>query len=126
MGHPEPASGLSSMCKLIVTAQSGVIPKNLHYKTPNPKLEGITSGKLKVVAEHTKLPSGFISVNNFGFGGANTHVILNQTLKMEPSKALFEDKSPRLVVHAARTESGAQKIIQKCIDNQTNLEFLNL
>ena len=40
MGHPEPASGLSSMCKLIVTAQSGVIPKNLHYKTPNPKLEG--------------------------------------------------------------------------------------
>lgn len=40
MGHPEPCSGLSSICKIISSVQLGIIPKNLHFNKANPELTG--------------------------------------------------------------------------------------
>lgn len=56
MGHCEPASGLASVAKLIMSAQNGTLPGNLHFKDPNPDIPGLTDGSLKVVTESTAFP----------------------------------------------------------------------
>lgn len=48
MGHSEPASGLSSLAKLLVAMEAGVIPGNLHYSTPNTEIPALTDGRLQV------------------------------------------------------------------------------
>lgn len=48
MGHSEPASGLCSVAKVIVAMERGVIPGNLHYKSPNPDIPALSDGKIKV------------------------------------------------------------------------------
>lgn len=56
MGHSEPASGLSSLAKLLVAMEAGTIPGNLHYSTPNAEIPALTDGRLKV----TTLPQSVI------------------------------------------------------------------
>uniref|UniRef100_A0A915JP73 Fatty acid synthase n=1 Tax=Romanomermis culicivorax TaxID=13658 RepID=A0A915JP73_ROMCU len=76
MGHAEPSSGLASMCKLMIAMESGYIAPNLHFREPNPNIPALLDGRMKVVTEKTPIDAGIIGINSFGFGGANTHVIL--------------------------------------------------
>lgn len=48
MGHSEPASGLCSIAKMVVAMEHGVIPGNLHYKSPNPDIPALSDGRIKV------------------------------------------------------------------------------
>ncbi|CAG9793617.1 unnamed protein product [Diatraea saccharalis] len=49
MGHGERTSGLASIAKLVVALQHGVIPANLHYKSPNTDIPALLDGRLKVI-----------------------------------------------------------------------------
>ena len=48
MGHPEPASGLCGVTKVLLAMQHGVIPPNLHFNSPNPNIPSLFDGRLKV------------------------------------------------------------------------------
>ena len=48
MGHPEPASGLCGVTKVLLAMQHRVIPPNLHFNTPNPDIPSLIDGRLKV------------------------------------------------------------------------------
>lgn len=48
MGHGEPASALSAVIKICVAMECGILPPNLHYKTPNPDIPALLDGRLKV------------------------------------------------------------------------------
>ena len=48
LGHSETASSLVSISKVIIAIHKGIIPGNLHYKNPDPKIKGIHEGRLKV------------------------------------------------------------------------------
>lgn len=48
MGHSEPASGLCSLAKIVIAMESGVIPQNLHFKSPNKDIPALNDGRLKV------------------------------------------------------------------------------
>ena len=48
LGHSETASSLVSISKVIIAIREGIIPGNLHYKNPDPKIKGIHEGRLKV------------------------------------------------------------------------------
>lgn len=52
MGHPEPASGLAGVTKVLLAMQHGVLPGNLHYKKPNPDIPALIDGRLKVEWRH--------------------------------------------------------------------------
>ena len=48
IGHAESASALCGIAKMIISFRTGIIPANLRYKNPNPKIKGLHNGKLEV------------------------------------------------------------------------------
>jgi acyl transferase domain-containing protein len=61
--------------------QHGVIPANLHFATPNPKID-FDGWQLEVVDRPVPLPRNdrplVFGVNSFGFGGTNGHMVIEQ------------------------------------------------
>ena len=51
MGHPEPASGLAALAKVLIAIHDHAIPANLHFNQPNPDIPGLLDGRLKVLRE---------------------------------------------------------------------------
>jgi acyl transferase domain-containing protein/acyl carrier protein len=77
IGHTEGAAGVAGIMKVILALQKGLIPKNLHFKTPN-QLVDWNSLPLKVVAVNTpwKETERIAGVSAFGVTGTNAHVVL--------------------------------------------------
>ncbi|KAI0432409.1 putative polyketide synthase [Xylaria sp. FL1042] len=81
IGHTEAASGLAAIIKGVLCLEKGLIPPSVNYETPNPKLK-LEEWRLKVVTAMEPWPDSLVagprrlSVNNFGYGGSNAHVIL--------------------------------------------------
>jgi len=78
IGHTEPVSGLAAVIKTAFALEYGLIPPNINYETPNPKIP-LNEWRLQVPKTLTEWPLGKLrraSINNFGYGGSNAHVIL--------------------------------------------------
>ncbi|KAH6616126.1 hypothetical protein B0J18DRAFT_485034 [Chaetomium sp. MPI-SDFR-AT-0129] len=80
IGHTEAASGLASVIKVVLALEKGQLPPTANFETPNPKLR-LDEWNLKVATELEPWPAApgeawRASVNNFGYGGSNSHVIL--------------------------------------------------
>lgn len=81
VGHCEAASGLAALVKGVLCLEKGLIPPSVNYETPNPKLK-LHEWHLKVATALEPWPESLVggprrlSVNNFGYGGTNAHVIL--------------------------------------------------
>lgn len=80
IGHSEGAAGLAGLLKAMLAIQHGVIPPNLHFKALNLELQPFYHN-LEAPVERISWPEtrdGIrrASVNCFGFGGTNVHVIL--------------------------------------------------
>lgn len=81
MGHSEPASGLSSLAKLLVAMEAGVIPGNLHYSTPNAEIPALTDGRLQVTnfplsAVKFCLTCSYLTTQNYKFPALGLSVVL--------------------------------------------------
>jgi acyl transferase domain-containing protein len=80
IGHTEAASGLAGLIKVVLAMEKGQIPPSVNFDKPNPKLK-LDEWGLKVATELEPWPATGeeprrASVNNFGYGGTNSHVIL--------------------------------------------------
>ncbi|KAM0332713.1 hypothetical protein ACHAPQ_005672 [Fusarium lateritium] len=81
IGHLEATSGIAGLLKSILVLKHGQIPANLNFIKPKPSLK-LYEKKIKIPSELTKLPTPHnngparVSVNSFGYGGTNCHVIL--------------------------------------------------
>ncbi|OTA60261.1 polyketide synthase-like protein [Hypoxylon sp. EC38] len=77
LGHSEAASGLTSLIKVLLAFDNGKIPPTYGVTKLNPKL-GLESANIRIVTETEQWPRSLrrASINSFGYGGANSHVIL--------------------------------------------------
>ncbi|QIW94584.1 hypothetical protein AMS68_000102 [Peltaster fructicola] len=78
VGHTEATSGIAGVMKAILAVQKGFIPPNAIFDRPNPNID-LELLKVKVPTQLIPWPQGAVrrvSINNFGFGGANAHVIV--------------------------------------------------
>ncbi|TVY75806.1 Reducing polyketide synthase DEP5 [Lachnellula suecica] len=77
LGHSEAASGLTSLLKVILAFENNSIPPTYGVKNLNPKLK-LKSRNFRVVTESEKWPCDIrrASINSFGYGGANAHLIV--------------------------------------------------
>ena len=140
MGHCEPTSGLAGIVKVILSYQHGMIPPNLHYKFPNPRITALLENHLSIVTTPTNLPpNAHIGVNSFGFGGTITHVILRGCEKSNeiprkgdivskvhvPDIAMEKDITMVLPV-TSRTEQGLKELLDFVATYRTDKEVLTL
>ncbi|KAF2008794.1 putative polyketide synthase [Aaosphaeria arxii CBS 175.79] len=79
IGHLESASGILAMIKTTVMLDRGFILPNYDFKVGNPRIPFDDWG-LKVPVRQLPWPRGkrFASVNNFGFGGTNAHIVMER------------------------------------------------
>ena len=80
IGHLESAAGVAGVIKTILAMKHGVIPKHLHFRTPNPDMDWDRL-PLRVTAEPTPWPVSddhppTAGVSGFGWSGTNAHVVL--------------------------------------------------
>ncbi|KAF2267503.1 hypothetical protein CC78DRAFT_490418 [Lojkania enalia] len=79
VGHSEGASGITSLIKAVLALEHKLIPPNINFSVPNPKIP-FEKGNLRVPLESTQWPKdreARVSVNSFGIGGANAHVVID-------------------------------------------------
>lgn len=82
LGHTEPTSGLASVIKVAMALERKTIPPSINFETPNKRLK-LDEWNLKVPRACEEWRAGAdgvrrASVNNFGYGGANAHVIMEE------------------------------------------------
>nr|AHI50027.1 polyketide synthase [Penicillium citreonigrum] len=97
--------------------RSFVLP-NHDFKSPNPKIPW-KEWNLKIPPMQRPFPRGkkYVSVNNFGFGGTNGHVVL-ETAPFREKEELTEkelDKQPKLIVFSANDKTSLQAILKNSV-----------
>ncbi|KAF2463891.1 reducing type I polyketide synthase [Lindgomyces ingoldianus] len=89
IGHLEGASGIAGVVKAVLALEKGVIPPNTNFKRLHPRI--------KAKAHNLEFPTLTIpwpdairraSVNSFGFGGSNAHVVMDDALSYLHSRGL--------------------------------------
>ena len=80
IGHLEPAAGVAGLMKVMLSMQHGAVPKHLHFRDPNPRLDWDRL-PLKVAAELTPWPlhpdrPPRAGISAYGWSGTNAHVIV--------------------------------------------------
>lgn len=78
IGHQEGGAGVAGLIRAILALEKGIIPPTAGLKTPNTAFR-LEDWKIDLPDRARPWPRGQlrrISVNSFGFGGANSHVIL--------------------------------------------------
>lgn len=93
VGHLEGCAGLAGVIKVILAMKHDTIPPNLHLRSLNPKIQPYKR-VLNVPTDATPWPTiengqpKRASVNSFGFGGTNAHLILESHEPKSASKPL--------------------------------------
>lgn len=129
IGHTEAASGIAAIAKVIISYENKCIPMNLHLNVLNPDIPSLHDGSLKPLTENMPFEGGIVSVNNFGFGGANAHAILESNDK-EPTEEsyIIANIIPRLVLICGRTQEAVKYIFDYIQSNRPKVtrDFLAL
>ncbi|TLD05739.1 uncharacterized protein PgNI_08484, partial [Pyricularia grisea] len=81
IGHLEGAAGVAAVIKGVLTLENGVIPANTWFERKNPKI--LDSWHLQFPTEPVVWPQPGLrrmSINSFGVGGSNAHVVMDDAL----------------------------------------------
>ena len=79
IGHLEGASGIVSTIKAAMMLERGLVLPNINFKKPNPRIP-LAEWNMKVLTTVRPWPRNkkYVSVCNYGFGGANAHAVLEK------------------------------------------------
>ncbi|GME49746.1 ketoacyl-synt-domain-containing protein [Neofusicoccum parvum] len=124
VGHTECASGLASIIKVCKALEKGQIPPAANLQTINPKLK-LDEWNLKIPREVEAWPiqTGVrrASVNNFGYGGANSHVILEHYAHGQHSSSNLNGThasvGSKVIVLSAKDEQAATAMVENLRDH---------
>jgi acyl transferase domain-containing protein len=81
IGHTMPAAGIASLIRTALALAHKILPPSLHCEEPHPALSDAPFYLNSQVRPWIHSPGGELrraGVNAFGFGGINTHVILEE------------------------------------------------
>ncbi|MEY4550543.1 MAG: hypothetical protein RL685_6738, partial [Pseudomonadota bacterium] len=106
IGHMQITSGIAGFIKATLALERALIPATLHYQSPNPAIDFVSSPFFVNTQPLPWQPAGKrrAGVNSLGIGGTNAHAILEEapplpTLEPGPARALHA-----LTLSAKRSE----------------------
>lgn len=131
IGHLEGGAGLAGLLRASLAIQNKTIPPNMHFECLSPKIEPFY--------RHLCIPTSALpwpetngqplraSVNSFGFGGTNAHVILesydehvssrrDEKARLQESANEEADELPNLFVFSAKTRASLQGNLSKVVE----------
>ncbi|KAI0190605.1 putative polyketide synthase [Astrocystis sublimbata] len=79
IGHTEGTSGVAGVIKTVLSLERGVILPNTNFERLNPRIDA-SALKLQFPTAAMPWPTNGLrraSVNSFGFGGSNAHVVID-------------------------------------------------
>lgn len=108
VGHLEACAAMVGIIKAVECLERGQIPPQMHFVTPNPKInfDSIEIPTSVIDWPHTSHGIRRAAVNSFGFGGTNGHVVLDHY----PTKggALASTDRPYLFKVSAATDASLE------------------
>ncbi|KAL8982100.1 MAG: hypothetical protein Q9205_003293 [Flavoplaca limonia] len=125
IGHSEAASGLSAVIKACLIVEKGIIPPTRGVANPSKKIDW-KGWKVAVVKEPTPFPASLpvrrVSVNSFGYGGTNGHVLIENVESLVPgyrhgqakakSRRARQQKQPYLLPFSAHDKPTLKRNIE--------------
>lgn len=130
IGHTEGTAGIAGLMKASLILQHGVIPPNMLLDELSPRVAPFCKD-LEVVTQQRPFPTPKpnqprrVSVNSFGFGGTNAHVIV-EAYEGSNTTPLTKASSPALapIVLSAHSESSliaTMTGLKQCLVQQPEL-----
>ncbi|QMW38177.1 hypothetical protein G4B11_001413 [Aspergillus flavus] len=115
VGHSEGSSGITSVIKAVLSLERQVIPPVALFETPRPG-GPLTEGQLTVPTDAKPWPAnrlGRASVNGFGIGGSNAHVIIDRGNGVVGSTNSTFPADSQLIVTSASSVPSLKKRIRQ-------------
>lgn len=116
VGHLEAAAGIAGLLKVIGVLKNRQVPKNLHFKNPNPKIP-FADYCLEVAASPRELPKAsekpvlYAGINSFGYGGTNAHALLESA--PATGRAAAPEADLQIIPFSARNEKALRDLAGK-------------
>ncbi len=88
VGHLDRAAGVTALIKTTLALSHGQIPPNLHFESPNPKIDFASSPFFVNTELREWTGNGsprLAGVNSLGVGGTNAHIVLEEAPEPVPT-----------------------------------------
>jgi amino acid adenylation domain-containing protein len=108
IGHLESAAGVAGVIKTALALNHKYIPSHLHFKEINPHIP-INEMPLEIITTAREWQNGEkprrAGISSFGFGGTNSHIILEEAKRVE-QPAEKHDRTAHLLAFSSKIENG--------------------
>ncbi|KAL4954233.1 hypothetical protein BDW69DRAFT_183680 [Aspergillus filifer] len=112
IGHLEGAAGVAGLIKAVLALEKGIIPpQSTNFQSLNPRIDDEFL-HIRIPSEPTPWPTNGLrraSVSSFGFGGSNSHVVLDDAYNFLRLRGLQGNHS---------SAGGPKKLL--CLDHQAS------
>ena len=108
MGHLEPAAGIAGLIKAIMMVERGVIPPAANFEKVNSKIP-LEEWNMRIATSPVPWPPGVrrVSINSFGFGGTNAHVVIDD------ARSFLTGKGLKPIHNSTSTFNGEYSIVRQ-------------
>ncbi|GAB1210912.1 hypothetical protein ATERTT37_000022 [Aspergillus terreus] len=134
IGHTEAVSGLASVIKVALAVEKGIIPPNARFLQPSKKLLKDTHIQIPLSSQSWIPTDGVCraSINNFGFGGANAHAIVERYAPFAETSMCSANGYPgnydghvetdqaHIYVLSAKDENSCMRMVSRLCDYATH------
>lgn len=116
IGHLEAASGMAALLKVILSLQHELIPAHLHLNQTNPYIS-CQNALIAIPTEPKPWPQGdqdrLAGISAFGFGGTNTHIILQEAPATPTVFSLERERPCHLFTLSAKSADALGDLVKQ-------------
>ncbi|OJJ29662.1 hypothetical protein ASPWEDRAFT_294248 [Aspergillus wentii DTO 134E9] len=112
LGHTEGAAGVASLIKVVLCLEKATLVPNAGFKNINPKIR-LEDWRLRLSNETMPWPDHLpqrASINSFGFGGSNAHVIIESLKETLRGSERDREPAPQVVVFSTFDQAGIERL----------------
>lgn len=128
IGHLEAGAGIAGVIKATLSINKKKIAPNLHFNNPNPAID-FENACVQVSDKLRNWPKGkdnrYASINSFGYGGTNGHVLLQNAPDEQPNAPIYRNGTPpskhlRLFPFSAKGDDALKAVAQSYVEKLEN------